>query len=517
MVEPVATGQPTTRGAVLAGIAATGVAVLAGCAREPSDAAANAAPSVGPTRSGSLPARPPGAGARLLDRAASTRRPSSNPFLAGNFAPAPFETTALNLPIVGQVPNELHGTLFRVGPNPLQADPTRYHWFLGTGMVHAFTFDEGRVSYRSRWVRTDTAADALRELRTADLPRDPYPIPNGANTTIVAHAGRLLATYEAALPTEMGADLTTRGRYDFGGALGTPMTAHAKVDPSTGELIFFGIDLLSPPYLHYYRASRSGEIVETRAIDLPGPSMMHDFGITERHAVFIDVPVVYNPFGLPERPIPAAWRSDYATRIGVMPRVEGGAVRWFEIDPCYVGHVLNAYDDGDRVVLDGTRHTAYFDRDLYGVGEGSVSLDRWTMDLATGAVSHDVLDDRSQEMPRIDDRRTGRRHRFGYTVLSDQEAGRLALGGLVKHDLQSGSSSVAGLPESAQACEPVFLPRAGSTEEDDGWVVSVVYDEGADLSTLVIIDAQDFAAPPVASIPLGVRVPHHFHGTFVPS
>jgi len=505
---------------VLAGIAATGVAALAGCARDSGDATANAASPVGRTGSGSLPAPTAASsagGARLLDRTMSTRRPSSNPFLAGNFAPALFETTALHLPIVGQVPKELNGTLFRIGPNPLEADPTRYHWFLGTGMVHAFTFDEGRVSYRSRWVRTDTASAALGEVGPGAEPGDPYPIPNGANTTIVAHAGRLLTTYEAALPTEINADLTTRGRFDFGGALVTAMTAHAKTEANTGELFFFGIELLAPPHLRYYRADASGTIVETRAIDLPGPSMMHDFGITAAHVVFIDVPVVYDPFGLADRPIPAAWRDDYVTRIGVMPLRGDGAVRWFEIEPSYVAHVLNAYDDGDRVVLDGTRHTAYFDHDVFGVGEGSVTLDRWTMNLNTGTVHHEVLDDRNQEMPRIDDRLIGLRHRFGYTVLTDQDAGRLALGGLVKHDLVTGNSAVASFPDHAQACEPVFVARPGSTEEDDGWIISIVYEDATDLSTVVIIDAQDFAAPPVASIPLGVRVPHHFHGTFVPA
>jgi carotenoid cleavage dioxygenase len=502
----------TSRRAVLAGMAVSGLAAIAGC-RGGERSGNGAVPTSGDAAAVGSSA----AGLRLADAPTSGRRPSPNWFLSGNFAPVPFETTSRRLPVEGRLPDELRGTLLRIGPNPLDADPSRYHWFLGTGMVHGFSFDDEGVSYRSRWVRTDTAVSALGERGLGEQPSDPLPIPNGANTTVVAHAGRLLATYEAALPTEIGPDLTTRGRYDFGGALTTPMTAHAKVDPGTGEMFFFGVDLLTQPHLQYFRVDAEGVIVEARGIELPGPSMMHDFGITETHAVFIDVPVVYDPFGLPERPIPAAWRDDYITRIGVMPRSGDGPVVWFEIEPSYVSHVLNAYDDGDRVVLDGVRHTAFFDQDIYGVGEGTVTLDRWTMDLVAGRVSHDVVDGRSQEMPRIDDRLTGRRHRFGYTVLTDQEQGRFALGGLVKHDLIAGASASASLPDGIQACEPVFVARPGSTTEDDGWVVSIMYDDVSDLSTVVVLDAQDFAAPPLATIPLPVRVPHHFHGTFLSS
>ena len=524
------TAPSSTRRGLLGGLAAGGVAALVGCtSSDGGDSAASTTvsrrASTVPTSSTSVTASPtievPERRQRLSDPYEPARRTSPNWYLSANFAPVPFETTANRLRVDGAIPAELRGSLIRIGPNPFNPDPSRYHWFLGSGMVHAFAFGDDGVSYRSRWVRTETATDALGERAIAGQPADPYPIANGANTTVIAHGGKLLATYESALPTEIASDLSTIGRHDFGGALTTPMTAHPKIDPVTGEMLFFGVELLEQPHLRFHRADVNGELVETTGIELPGPSMMHDFAITEGHLVFIDVPVVYEPFGLTERPIPASWRHDAATRIGIAPRASAHNVRWFDIDPCYVGHVVNAYEEasanGVRIVLDATRHTRFFDRDIFGVGEGEVSLSRWTIDLSTGSVVLDVLDERSQELPRIDDRRTARRHRFAYAVLSDQLDGRLGFGGIVKHDFQTSTSKNASLPLDARASEPVFVPRPGSDTEDDGWVITIVYDPDTDLSSVAVIDAQRFDEPPIASIALPVRVPHHFHGTFLPA
>ncbi len=520
----------STRRVLLGGLAAGGVAALVGCAS--SEVNDSTAPTTGSGRASTVATSVtpvttspkvelPERRQRLSDPYEPARRRSPNWYLSANFAPVPFETTAHRLRVDGEIPAELRGSLIRIGPNPFNPDPSRYHWFLGSGMVHSFAFGDDGVSYRSRWVRTETATDALGERAIAGQPADPYPIANGANTTVIAHGGKLLATYESALPTEIGSDLSTIGRHDFGGALTTPMTAHPKIDPATGEMLFFGVELLAQPHLRFHRADVNGELVETTGIELPGPSMMHDFAITEGHLVFVDVPVVYEPFGLLERPIPASWRDDYVTRIGIAPRVSADNVRWLEIDPCYVGHVLNAYEEasatGVRIVLDATRHTRFFDRDIFGVGEGEVTLSRWTIDLSTGSVVHDVLDERSQELPRIDDRLTARRHRFGYAVLSDQQDGRLGFGGVVKHDFEMSTSKNASLPVDARASEPVFVPRPGSDIEDNGWVITVVYDPVIDLSSIAVIDAQRFDEPPIASIALPVRVPHHFHGTFLPA
>ena len=451
---------------------------------------------------------------------AGAERSSPNPYLSGNFAPVLKEVDGADLVVQGAIPRELRGHLLRIGPNPIAPEPSGYHWFLGDGMVHGIELRDGRArAYRNRWVRTDQAVPRLGGTPRPGQPPDVSPVSSAANTSVVFHGGRVLTLYEISLPTEVTPTLDTVGRFDFGGRLRSPMTAHPKLDAQTGELLFFGLDILGPPYLRFHVADPSGTLVRSTDIELPGPSMMHDFAITERHVVFLDLPVVYDLTLVGKRPFPATWRPGYGARVGVMPRQGDGAVRWFEVEPCYVFHTLNAYDDGDdQVVIDVVRHATMFEHDIYGVGDAPGTLDRWTVDLARGRVREERLDDRGQELPRIDDRLVGRRHRYGYSnLVPSQRDGRVTIGGLLQHDLRTGRSVQARLGPGKAASEGVFVPARDGAGEDEGWVLSVVYDPARDGSDLVILDATDFGGRPVATVGLPQRVPFGFHGTWVAS
>ena len=325
----------------------------------------------------------------------------------------------MRLPITGHIPNELRGTLLRNGPNPISPDPATYHWFLGDGMVHAIDLDGGRASYRNRFVRTDDAAGLLHESVIGDQPPELAIGGNRAQTAIVSHAGKILALYEPSLPTEITTRAETIGRYDFGGALRSPMTAHPKIDPRTGEMLFFGLDLLGPTYLRFHVVDRTGKLVLTKDITLPRPVMMHDFAVTERHVVFLDLPVVYDLDLAGHRPFPAEWRPEAGARIGVMPRDASTAPRWFDVEPSFVFHTVNAYDEGDTVVLDVVRHAQMFTADLHGWSDGTGTLDRWTIDLGAGRVREQRIDDRTQEFPGVDGRVLGRQHRYAYAATLD--------------------------------------------------------------------------------------------------
>ena len=309
---------PFTRRSLFAGVAAAGLAA--------SDVAGG--------RAGDR-YRPDSGGGRTL-----TARQSPNPYLAANFAPLPAEVTALRFPVDGEVPEVLRGgTLLRIGPNPLLVeDPSSYHWFVGDGMVHCFQFSEtgstATVDHRSRWVRTDSAAEDLGEEPIPDQPAEVGP-GNEANTNIVVHGGRILALLEVALPTEIRRDASTVGRYDFAGELRSAMTAHPKIDPATQELAFFGMSLDGT--LRYHVVEPFGALVTTQEIPIPRAVMMHDFAITATQAVFLDLPVVYFAEQAQGRPFPAAWAPEHGARVGVMPR-HGGDVTWIDIEPCYVFH-----------------------------------------------------------------------------------------------------------------------------------------------------------------------------------
>jgi carotenoid cleavage dioxygenase len=441
---------------------------------------------------------------------------TSNPYLVGNFAPVRDEVTARDLPVTGTIPPPLRGRYLRNGPDPIvDPDPAAYHWFTGDGMLHAVELAGGKaVSYRNRWVRTDGAASALGEAPIAGQPDDVFPGgSSAANTHVVSHAGRVLALFEVGLPTEVRPDVSTVGRYDFDGRLRSPMTAHPKIDPVTGEMLFFGYDVMGPPWLRFHTVDRDGTLVRSEDIDIRGPAMVHDFAVTEQHVVFFDLPVVFDLDLLGKQPFPFAWRPDYGARVGVMPRDGGNSdVRWLDVDLCYVYHPLNAYDDGDAVVVDVVRHRTMFADDRYGPADAPPTLDRWTIDLSADKVVESRLDDRAQELPRIDERVVGRRHRYGYAPAFGVADHRLQFGGLLKHDLVAGTTVERDFGTGQSAGEAVFVPESQDAGEDEGWLLSLVYDAGRDRSDLVILDAADFGGPEVARVHLPQRVPYGFHG-----
>jgi len=438
----------------------------------------------------------------------------TNPYLSGNYAPVGTELTATDLPVTGRLPEELEGRYLRNGPNPVTApEPTSYHWFSGDGMVHGLRLRGGRAEwYRNRWVRNSTVAAALGEpARSGPVHADMDFAPN---TNVVGHAGRTLAIVEGgARPYELTYELETVGPCDLGGTLPGGYTAHPKRDPATNELHAISYFWGWGNQVQYSVIDASGRV--SRLVDIPvgGSVSVHDMSITERYAVIYDLPVVFSleaaagGAGFPYR-----WDPEYQARIGLLPRDgEASDVKWFDVEPCYVFHPLNAYDDGDSVVIDVVRHQRMFASELLGPNEGPPSLDRWTVDINGGKVIEERLDDRGQEFPRVDERLVGRRHRYGYAgIFLEKDAG------LVKHDLDRNTSEVRALSRSGGASEAVFVPRHADAAEDDGWVLSIVYDADRDASDLVVLNATDFTGEPEAVVHLPQRVPFGFHGNWVP-
>jgi carotenoid cleavage dioxygenase len=427
--------------------------------------------------------------------------------LRGNYAPVREEVTAVDLPVQGSVPRALRGLYVRNGPNPRTG--VSPHWFVGDGMLHGVTLRDGKALwYRNRWVQTRALEMGPGEEVIGDL------TVGRANTHVVAHAGRILALEEASFPMEVTRELETRGGFDFGGRLTTAMTAHPKLCPRTGALHFFGYSY-QPPFLTYHRAEANGQLVQSTVIDVPGPTMIHDFAITERYVVFMDLPVVFDLALAQAGRMPYRWSDDYGARVGLMPHGGTNAdVRWFEVAPCYVFHPLNAFDDGESVAVDVARYPELWRQGASGFTQAS--LHRWRLDRARGSVTEQALDDRAVEFPRCDERRTGRPHRYGYAVYTEDDAREDARSALVKYDLRTGGAVVHAFGSGRMPSEGVFVPASPDAGEDHGWVMAYVYDAARDGSDLVIVDAADFTGKPVATIRLPQRVPFGFHGTFIP-
>lgn len=438
-------------------------------------------------------------------------------FLRGNYAPVDGEVTVTDLEVEGAIPASLRGRFVRNGPNPKGVTPP--HWFFGDGMLHGLAIEGGKALwYRSRWIRTRQLAERPRMVRS-DGSRDLGAGP--ANTNVIRHAGRTLAVAETTAPWEVTDDLETVGQYDFGGRLTTGMTAHPKICPETGELHFFDYNWFQP-FLTWHCADASGALVRSVPIDVPGPTMMHDFAITTGHVLFMDLPVVFDFERAMRGAMPYRWDESYGARVGVMSRGaasgdarnrgdESGKVQWFDVSPCYVFHPMNAWEKDGRLTVDVARYPELWREDS---GRFDLAyLHRWEFDLASGLTSETALDDRPIEFPRIDDRLTGSRHRYGYAVRNlssrDNEANSL-----LKYDLAKGTSEEHDFGPGRYPSEAVFVADPSSKEEDGGWLMTCVYDAARDRSEYAILDARDLAAKPVAIVHLPCRVPFGFHGNW---
>jgi carotenoid cleavage dioxygenase-like enzyme len=452
----------------------------------------------------------------------------NDPYLNGNYRPVQDEITADLEVVAGELPDDLAGVFARVGSNPRFVPKGRYHWFDGDGMIHAVHFAGGRAVYRNRWVRTaaflaeEEAGECLwtgiREPPDTSNPGGPFK--DTANTDLVFHAGKLLALWWlGGTPYVIGLpDLDTRGPERFGGKLPAGLSAHPKLDPRTGELVVFDYKPF-PPYLSYGVIDAGGDLVHWTAVDLPGPRSQHDVAITERFSILMDMSMMPDM----SRGGRTIFDRSKPTRFGLLPRRGAGSeVRWFETSPCFMYHTINAWEDGDRVVLVGCRIADPLDRDPHAPPRpgderipriGFLRLEpylwRWTFDLGTGSVREEQLDDVLGEFPRMNDLRLGVPTRYAYSQRIDPGP-TLLFDGVIKYDTETSRSWVHAYPEGWFGGETVFAPRSGDSE-DDGYLVTFVVEETTGASECWVLDAARIADPPVVRLAVPQRVPTGYH------
>jgi len=445
-------------------------------------------------------------------------RTSHSPFLTRAFAPVSDERYEQNLSVEGELPRDLNGAFIRNGPNPLFEPDARYAYpFDGTGMLHAVYLENGRAAYRNRWVAT---AELLQERaagkRLFHSTFSPPPHANLANTNIIVHGGRFLALYEGGVPYEVDRQLGTRGAFDYAGRLKTFMSAHPKKDPQTGELLAIAYNLRETR-LTYLRATADGRLDRSVDIAPPWPVMIHDIAITRRFVIACVNPFVFDFSG---KGPPATWQPDRGARLMLIPRDarSADAVRWIECAPFFNFHMVNAFEDGERIALALPWYDAYtltHDRPI------KLELHRLTIDLADGKVADTRLDELPCEFGRVDDRLLGARTRYGYVGLRDPRPNETPQVGsfesFARYDLATGEKTVHRFAGGETVCEPVFVARPGGTREDDGYIASFVHEEGKPGGSFVLLDARRLDAAPIARIRLPRRVPAGLHGSWVPA
>ena len=457
-----------------------------------------------------------------------------NPYLEGPYEATQDEVTLRGLEVLaGRIPDDLNGVYVRNGPNPQHHPVGRYHWFDGDGMVHSVHFTDGEAIYRNRWVRTEgflAERDAGRAIWRGII--EPFgenppdtPEKDTANTDLVFHRDKLIALwYRAGKPYALDpVTLETLGPHDFGGTLRCEVSAHAKVDEQSGELMFFDFGV-KQPYMRYGVVGPEGTVRHFVPIDLPGPRLPHDMAITERHSILMDLPLVADPEAARSGRHKLRFERDLPARFGVIPRYgDAHEIRWFDADPCYIYHSVNARDEGDEVVLDVCRvkqpkpvapdagplaqMLTYLRLDAH--------LHRYRFDLRTGQTREQVMDDDNSEFPSMNQGLIGRPARYTYNMHISPEK-TLLFDGLMKYDVDRGVAETHWFGDDRWGSEAPFAPRPGSQEEDDGYLVSYVHDERDGSSEVHVLDARDMTADPVCRLRLPVRVPLGFHATWIP-
>ena len=459
----------------------------------------------------------------------------TNPYLSGNFAPIASEDDLQDLPVTGDIPRELNGTFYRNGPNP-QFTPrdAHHHWFAGDGMLHAFILQNRQVGYKNRFVRTNKwqleneAGRSLFGTFGNPMTTDPSVLGQDsgvANTNVIWHAGKLLALEEGHQPFEVDpTTLLPRGYLDYAGSAGR-FTAHPKLDPETGEMVFFGYCVGDVPLsagMAFGIVDKSGKVTRLERFEAPFASMVHDFLVTRNHVLFPILPLSASLERAMSGKPPFGWEPELGSHIGVMARNAGvETIRWFNTDPCYVFHPMNAWEEGSKIHADVMQ---YEQAPLFPNADGtpgrpsSAKLVRWTLDLAqnSNAIKQTPLDDMAGEFPRFDERRAGLRYRHGYFAADTSDTGKVIFNGIAHFDATNGRRTVHEFAQGDVPGEPIFIPRTKDAAEGDGWLLVLVYRGAEDRSDLAVFDASDISKGPIGLAHLPRRVPYGFHGNWRP-
>lgn len=442
---------------------------------------------------------------------------TSNPYLEGIFKPVT-ECKQTEFDVVGLIPQQLNGTLLRIGPNPMKIEnPDLYHWFSGDGMIHGLNIQSGNVNwFKSRFIATDSIQKQKNLVAKKGFRRGPGDV---VNTNVFYHANKIWALIEAGTyPVALDKELNTESHQLLNSEADLPFTAHPHRDPLTGDLHAICYDALDTQHLYYEVFDHKGNLTHLTKIAVEHGPMVHDCAITEQDVIVFDFPVTFSKdLVLKGSPMPYTWNSQHGARVGVLPKYgQASEIVWLNIDPCFVFHAANAYREDDQmIVLDVVVHDRMFEQSKIGPYEQQkTQLERWKIDLKAKQVVRTVLDARVQEFPRIDERFTGLKNRYIYSVSYDA-AQMDKPNQLLIQDLLTGLKAQYHYGDEWISGEVVFVPYSKDAEEGHGYLMSYVHNIDAKASKVVILNVQGLQIEVQAEIGLGVRVPMGFHVNWI--
>ena len=423
-----------------------------------------------------------------------------NYYLQGNYAPVKNLISETGLKVTGQIPKDLSGLFVRNGPNPMGAvNEKKHHWFLGEGMLHGIRLDSGNALwYKNKLVDGNDS---------------------NANTSVISHGGKIYAIVEAGgYPVEIDQDLNSLNTKPFYGNSNEGFTAHPKIDPDTNEMHAMCYDYANNfDTVNYVVIDQNGSHKKTQSIPFESRSMMHECAITKNYMLVFDLSVVFDLYKLGRGYFPFSWDDNHQSRIGLLSRNgDSNEVKWFEIDRTYFFHTFNAHEDANgNVIVTAAAYGRLFDTDWNGpFTESPPQLTKWELNTKSGQATSTRLDDRSVEFPRINPNLVGKLNQYAY-ALASSNLKEPDFNEIVKYDLKNDTSEVYGYGSGKFGAEPVFVPAEGAQSEDEGYLLSLVYNQETDKSDLIILNAKEPKSGPLATVHLPQRVPFGFHGEWV--
>lgn len=460
------------------------------------------------------------------------------PYIEGVFSPLSSESTFADLPVTGDIPRDLNGVYLRNGPNPRFEPKGEYHPFDGDGMLHSAHFENGSLVIRNKWVRTDawkhedsSGSAKYWGIRQTLKGREDKPLKDSANTDVIGHAGVAVATwYLAGIPYAVDpVSLETLGPlYNYVDKLDSGISSHCKVDEMSGELMYFDYGD-EWPYMWYGVVDAQGQMTHRVPVELPGNRLPHDMAITEHYSILHDHPVFHDEAARAAGRHKVVFDSSMPTRLGVLPR-KGSAesIRWFEFSGAFIYHVINAWEEGDDIVMVACRYKparnkdGSFDDDTTAKMIARLVMDarlwRYRMNLKTGECSEECLDpDHNVEFPSFDTQKTGRHSQFAYLV--DHHPVLFKWDGICKYNTDTGErlSSWTDNKEHCWYSEPWFAPADNQRDEDHGYVIVFMWNDETRTQELQVFDAKDLSVGPVARVHMPHRIPPGFHACWMKS
>nr|WP_166179600.1 carotenoid oxygenase family protein [Altererythrobacter segetis] len=471
----------------------------------------------------------------------------SRPQPQGFLAPQRFDADLLDCEVEGTIPADMDGDFVRVGGEwfypPKFPDDAPLH---SDGYISRFRFKDGRVAYKGRFVRTPRfEANLAAGRQQFGYYRNPFTCEaavrglNGtvSNTAPLVHAGKLFTLKEDALPIEIDPDtLDTIGQWDFGGDYKSEtFTAHPKVDPTSGEMIAFGYEAtgLASDDLFVYFIDGHGQVAREVRLKVPYVSMIHDFAVTQDHLIFPFACYTTSMERLEAGKVHWAWNRQLPSMIGVMRRDgDGSDIRWFKGPERCMMHVFNAYSEGDKVVLHAPFYESNFfpffpnvDGSPWDPTKAVAYVRRLTFDLGKPGESWDeeiLFPNPIGDLGKVDSRYTTLPQRYAFTNFADAarpfDEARTGMpraritNTYGRFDLHTGAIDRLFVGDTHTLQECSFVPRRGSSEEGDGYLIGTVSNLVEMRTELVIADAQRLGEGELARLHLPFRAAAQVHG-----